>query len=80
MRTLVGKVFGIIIDAKEWYFMEFSLDGQNRLKFKLSIVVVYNSKDVEGMVEKVLGHITWLLDEVQKPDSDSRNKKGSKKA
>lgn len=28
---------------------------------------------MEDMVERVLGHIVWLLDEVQKPDSDSRS-------
>lgn len=25
------------------------------------------------MIERVLGHIAWLLDEIQKPDSDSRS-------
>ncbi|GBB96327.1 hypothetical protein RclHR1_27280001 [Rhizophagus clarus] len=73
--TFAGKVFRIIIDAKEWYFMECSLDNHDRLKFKLSnpIVVVYGSENMEDMVEKVLGHIAWLLNEVQKSDSDSRS-------
>ena len=28
---------------------------------------------MENMVRKVLGHIAWLLEEVQKPDSDSQS-------
>jgi hypothetical protein len=73
--AFMGKVFGIVTDAEKWYFLECSLDDQERLRFKLSkpIVVVYDSDDMEGMVERVLGHIAWLLDEVQKPDSDSRS-------
>jgi hypothetical protein len=73
--AFMGNVFGIVTDAEKWYFLECSLDDQERLRFKLSkpIVVVYDSEDMEGMVERVLGHIAWLLDEVQKPDSDSRS-------
>jgi hypothetical protein len=33
--VFTGKVFGIITDAKEWYFTECSLDDQDRLRFKL---------------------------------------------
>jgi hypothetical protein len=29
--VFMGKVFGIITDAKEWYFMECSLDDQDRV-------------------------------------------------
>jgi hypothetical protein len=73
--VFVGKTFGIITDAKEWYFMECSLDDQDRLRFKLSkpLTVVYDSENMEGNVERVLGHIAWLLEEVQKPDSGSRS-------
>jgi hypothetical protein len=73
--VFTGKSFGIITDAKEWYFMECSLDDQDRLRFKLSkpVTVVYDSENMEGNVERVLGHIAWLLEEVQKPDSDSRS-------
>jgi hypothetical protein len=39
--------------------MECSIDNQDRPSFKLS--------------EPVFGHIVWLLEEVQKPDSDSRS-------
>ncbi len=69
--VFTGKTFGIITDAKEWYFMECSLDDQDRLRFKLSepVVVVYKDENMENMVRKVLGHIAWLLEEVQKPDS-----------
>ncbi|GES97183.1 hypothetical protein RCL_jg7062.t1 [Rhizophagus clarus] len=34
-ETFVGKVFGIITVAKECYFMECSLDDQEKLRFKL---------------------------------------------
>src|SRR3954468_3327459 len=69
--VFVGKVFGIVTDAEKWYFMECSLDDQDRLRFKLSepVVVVYNDENMENMVRKVLGHIAWLLEEVQKSDS-----------
>jgi hypothetical protein len=69
--VFTGKIFGIITDAKEWYFMECSLDDQDRLRFKLSkpVTVVYDSKNMEDNVERVLGHIAWLLEEAQKPDS-----------
>ena len=55
--------------------MVFSLDDQDRLRFKLSksVIVVYANEDIERNVERVLGHIAWLLEEVQKPDSDSRS-------
>ncbi|PKC63463.1 hypothetical protein RhiirA1_443329 [Rhizophagus irregularis] len=73
--VFTGKAFGIITDAKEWYFMECSLDNQDRLRFKLSkpVTVVYDSKNMGDNVERVLGHIAWLLEEVQKPDSDSQS-------
>jgi hypothetical protein len=47
------------------------LDDQDRLCFKLSepVAVVYNDESMENMVRKVLSHIVWLLEEVQKPDS-----------
>ncbi|GBC02322.1 hypothetical protein RclHR1_04570009 [Rhizophagus clarus] len=66
------KTFGIITDAEKWYFMECSYNKE-KLSFKLSkpVTVVYNDKDLQAKVKKVLGHIAWLLGEVQKPDSDS---------
>jgi hypothetical protein len=68
-------VFGIVTDAKEWYFLECSLDDQGRLRFK-PLVVVYENEDMEAMVERVLGHIAWLLEEVQKPEeSEGGNKR-----
>jgi hypothetical protein len=56
---------------KNFYFMERSLDTQDRPSFKLSepVVVVYNDENMENMVVKVLSHIVWLLEEAQKPDS-----------
>ena len=64
--VFTGKTFGIITDAKEWYFMECSLDDQDRLRFKLSepVVVVYKDENMENMVRKVLGYIAWLLEEM----------------
>ena len=55
----MGKVFGIVTDAEKWYFLECSLDDQERLRFKLSkpIVAVYDSEDIKGMVKRVLRHI-----------------------
>ena len=69
--AFVGKTFGIVTDAEKWYFMECSLDDQDRLRFKLSkpVVVVYGTESTESNVERVLGHIAWLLEEAQKPDS-----------
>ena len=73
--VFVGRVFGIVTDAEKWYFLECSLDDQDRLRFKLSkpVVVVYKDENMENMVRKVLGHIAWLLEEVQKPYSDSQS-------
>ncbi|RIA94631.1 hypothetical protein C1645_817677 [Glomus cerebriforme] len=67
----IDRVFGIVTDASEWYFMECSLDDEGKPTFKLSksVTVVYNDEDLQTKVEKVLGHIVWLLEEVQKPDS-----------
>lgn len=50
----VGEVFGIIIDAEKWYFMECSLDDQDRLKFKLSepVIIIYKDKNMEIWLEK----------------------------
>ena len=42
------------------------------------MIVEYNDENMQIKVEKVLGHIVWLLDEAQKPGS-SRGE-GSKKA
>ena len=66
-----GRIFGIVTDAEKFYFMECSMDGQGRPSFKLSepVVVVYNDENMENMVSKVLSHIAWLLEEVQKSDS-----------
>jgi hypothetical protein len=37
------------------------------------VVAVYNDENLQTKVEKVLGHIVWLFEEAQKPDSDSRS-------
>jgi hypothetical protein len=75
--TFVGKVFEIITDAKEWYFMECSLDEQDRLRFKLSkpVVVVYGTESMEGNVERVLGHIAccMVIGGGAEPDSNFRS-------
>ena len=44
---------------------------QDKLAFKLSkpVTVVYDSSNMGDNVERVLGHIAWLLEEVQKSDS-----------
>ena len=73
--AFVGKTFGIVTDAEKWYFLECSLDDQDRLKFKLSkpVIVVYGNEDMERNVERVLGHIAWLLEEAQKPVEASQS-------
>ena len=55
--------------------MECSLDDQDKLAFKLSkpTTVVYDSKNMGENVERVFGYIAWLLEEVQKLDSDSQS-------
>jgi hypothetical protein len=69
--VFTGKTFGIITDAEKWYFMECSLVNEGKPSFKLPkpVVVVYGTESTEGNVERVLGHIAWLLEEAQKPDS-----------
>ncbi|GBC25494.2 hypothetical protein GLOIN_2v1774909 [Rhizophagus irregularis DAOM 181602=DAOM 197198] len=65
----VDRVFGIVTDASEWYFMECLLDHEGKPTFKLSeqVTVVYKDENLQDKVEKVLGHIVWLLEEAQKP-------------
>ena len=55
--------------------MECSLDNEEKPSFKLSelATVVYKDENLQAKVEKVLGHIAWLLEEAQKPDSDSQS-------
>jgi hypothetical protein len=67
----VDRVFGIVTDASEWYFMECTLDRERKPSFKLSkpVIVVYDDAYMEAKVKKVLSHIVWLLEEAQKPDS-----------
>jgi hypothetical protein len=69
--AFVGKTFGIVTDAEKWYFLECSLGDQDKLRFKLlkPVIVVYGNEGMERDVERVLGHIAWLLEETQKPDS-----------
>ncbi|RHZ67048.1 hypothetical protein Glove_303g133 [Diversispora epigaea] len=75
-ERFVNKVFGIVTDAEKWYFLKCSYDDQERPKFKLSnsIAVAYDNQNMESMVERVLGHIVWLLEEVQKPEEDLQSR------
>jgi hypothetical protein len=79
-ERFVNKVFGIVTDAREWYFLECSYDDQERPKFKLSksIAVAYDNENLESMVERVLGHIVWLLEEVQKPTESLQSERQPK--
>lgn len=45
--------------------MECSLDNEEKPTFNLSepVIVVYKDEDLQAKVEKVLGHIVWLLEE-----------------
>jgi hypothetical protein len=70
-RQGVDRVFGIVTNASEWYFMECRLDAEGKPSFKLSepVIVVYRDENLQAKVEKVFGHIVWG----QKLDSDSRS-------
>jgi hypothetical protein len=69
------RVFGIVTDASEWYFMECKVDSEGKPSFKLSepVTVVYKDDNLQAKVEKVLGHIVWLLEEAQKSEEVSKN-------
>ncbi|EXX53544.1 uncharacterized protein OCT59_011977 [Rhizophagus irregularis] len=71
----VDRVFGIVTDASEWYFMECSLDNEGKPSFKLSepVTVVCKDENLQAKVEKILGHIVWLLEEAQKPVEASQS-------
>ncbi|RHZ57883.1 hypothetical protein Glove_382g64 [Diversispora epigaea] len=63
-----NRVIGIITDATTWYFLECFYDNQEKPSFKLSDSTFINYKNkMEDDVKKVLGHISWLLEEAQKP-------------
>ncbi|CAG8517925.1 2133_t:CDS:2 [Paraglomus occultum] len=74
------KTFGIITDAKEWRFIQCSYDGNGKPNFKLSrsILVDYESEDIELKVKTVLGHIAWFLEETQKPAEDLRQQRAKR--
>jgi len=74
------KVWGIVTDAEKWYFMECTQDREGKLSFKLSkpLFVAYEDAGMKDMAEKVLGHIIWLFEEVQKSVEASRSRKGSR--
>ncbi|GBB88952.1 hypothetical protein RclHR1_15570012 [Rhizophagus clarus] len=48
--------------------MKCTQDSEGIISFKLSkpLFIAYDGKGTKGMAEKVLGHILWLLKEVQK--------------
>jgi len=58
-KVFMSKTFGIITDAKEWYFMKCSLDDQDKLAFKLSklVTVIYDSKNMGENIGRVIRHI-----------------------
>ena len=66
---------GIITDTEKWYFMKYTQDSEGKLSFKLSkpLFVVYEDSDMRVKAAKVLGHIIWLLEEVQKPAEASQS-------
>ncbi|RGB22487.1 hypothetical protein C1646_677806 [Rhizophagus diaphanus] len=41
---------------------------QKLLKKSINVVIIYGDEDMEDRVKKVLGHIVWLLEEVQRLD------------
>jgi hypothetical protein len=74
------RVFGIVTDAEKFYFMECSMDDQDRPSFKLSepVVIIYNDKNLQSKVEKVLRYIVWLLEEAQKSVEASQSDEQSR--
>src|SRR4051794_8711204 len=60
----MDKVWEIVTDAEKWYFMECTLDEERKPSFKLSepVIVEYNEENMQIKVEKILGHIVWLLE------------------
>ncbi|SRR6266498_197377 len=58
-NQIFERVFGIVIDAEKFYFMECSLDNYDRPYFKLLklVIIIYNNEYIKIMVEKVLDHI-----------------------
>ncbi|CAG8550437.1 20665_t:CDS:2, partial [Cetraspora pellucida] len=61
------NVLGIITDSEKWYFLKCSLGIDEKPIFNLSkpLVVVYSDDDMERRLKEVLGHIVWLLNDVQ---------------
>ncbi|CAG8602748.1 12274_t:CDS:2 [Gigaspora margarita] len=61
------NVLGIITDSEKWYFLKCSLGSDGKPNFSLSrpLVIVYGDDDMEKRVKEVLGHIVWLLNDVQ---------------
>ena len=59
----MGKTFGIVTDAEKWYFLECSLDEQDKLRFKLSkpVIVVYDNEDMERNVKRILGYCMVIM-------------------
>jgi hypothetical protein len=63
--VFTGKIFGIITDAKEWYFIEYSyIEGKPSFKLSEPVTVVYKDEDLQDKVEKIFRYIVWLLEEV----------------
>jgi hypothetical protein len=60
--------------------MECSLDSEGKPTFKLSepVTVVYKDENLQVKVEKVLGHIVWLLEKAQKPVEVSQSEEQSR--
>ncbi len=70
----VDRVFGIVTDSSEWYFMECLLDSKRKPLFKLSesVTIMYKDENLQAKVEKILRHIVWLLEEVEASQSDEK--------
>ena len=77
----VNKVFGIVTDSMWWYFIECSLNDAGKPVFKLSkgVFMTYENRDrkhLKPLVEKILGHIAWILEEALKQEkSEGGNKR-----
>lgn len=66
------NAYGIVTDAKDWYFLHCETDNKTAIKFRLSktITINWSANDTVGSdVKKVLGHILWLLAKMEQSEA-----------
>lgn len=63
-------MYGIVTDAEKWHFLKYDENGKPKIQLSAACTVDWNSKgeELRGDVEKVLGHIIWLLCEMKEAE------------